>query len=65
MQSQPLYGHNGMQYTLDTGWADLNKSIYPVNDCHEMVQDKKGRIIIAENLRHSFMWVFDPSKMTK
>jgi len=33
--------------------------------CSVICADKKGRIIIAENLRHSFMWVFDPSKMVK
>src|SRR6476646_5269565 len=49
MKTQPLYGHNGMQYSLDTNWADLNKTIYPVNDCHEMVQDKQGRILLLTN----------------
>jgi hypothetical protein len=25
----------------------------------------KKRILIAENLRHSFLWVFDPAKLVK
>ena len=33
--------------------------------CSVICADKKGRIMIAENLRHSFIWVFDPSKMVK
>jgi len=31
--------------------------------CSVICADKKGRIIIAENVRHSFIWVFDPSKI--
>jgi hypothetical protein len=27
--------------------------------------DKNGRIIIAENLRHSFMWVYDPTAVVE
>jgi hypothetical protein len=27
--------------------------------------DKSGRILIAENLRHSMLWVFDPLKLGK
>jgi len=45
----PVYGHNGMRYTLDTSWGQLDSAKYPVKDCHEMVQDKKGRIILLTN----------------
>ena len=38
-----------MTYTLDTAWAKTNASQFPVNDCHEMVQDSKGRIILLTN----------------
>jgi len=43
------YGYNGMQYTLDTAWSQADSSKYPVNDCHEMVQDKRGRILLLTN----------------
>lgn len=43
------YGHNGMQYTLDTAWSKADVTKFPVNDCHEMVQDKHGRIILLTN----------------
>ena len=45
----PIYGHNNMKYTLDTKWGTLDSAKFPVNDCHEMVQDKKGRIILLTN----------------
>jgi peptidylamidoglycolate lyase len=44
-----VYGYNNMRYTLDTAWSRCDKDKYPVNDCHEMVQDKKGRIILLTN----------------
>ena len=44
-----VYGYNGMTYTLDTGWSKANASELPVNDCHEMVQDSRGRIILLTN----------------
>ena len=44
-----IYGHNKMTYTLDTAWSKANASELPVNDCHEMVQDSKGRIILLTN----------------
>jgi len=45
----PVYGHNGMQYRLDTGWSKANPATNPVNDCHEMVQDKQHRILLLTN----------------
>ena len=45
----PVYGHNNMRYRLDTKWGQLDPMRYPVNDCHEMVQDAKGRIILLTN----------------
>ena len=44
-----VYGHNNMTYRLDTSWSKANKAEFPVNDCHEMVQDQKGRIILITN----------------
>jgi hypothetical protein len=44
-----VYGYNNMLYTLDTNWSKANPTQYPVNDCHEMVQDKHGRILLLTN----------------
>ncbi|MEX6689066.1 6-bladed beta-propeller [Danxiaibacter flavus] len=44
-----VYGYNNMSYTLDTAWSKANPTQYPVNDCHEMVQDKHGRIFLLTN----------------
>jgi peptidylamidoglycolate lyase len=44
-----IYGHNEMTYRLDTRWGELNPERTPVNDCHEMIQDTKGRILLLTN----------------
>lgn len=44
-----VYGHNNMRYTLNTSWSKADAEKFPVNDCHEMVQDKNGRLILLTN----------------
>lgn len=46
---EKVYGFNNMKYTLDTGWAKKSSASIGVKDCHEMVQDSKGRIILLTN----------------
>jgi hypothetical protein len=38
------------------GWPDNTAQ------CSVICADSKGRILIAENLRHSFIWVYEPMK---
>jgi peptidylamidoglycolate lyase len=57
----PVYGHNGMRYTLDTSWGQLDSTKYPVKDCHEMVQDKKGRIILLTNETKNNVLIYNKS----
>jgi sugar lactone lactonase YvrE len=57
----PVYGHNNMKYTLDTKWGTLDSSKFPVNDCHEMVQDKKGRIILLTNETKNNILIYNKS----
>ena len=74
------YGGDGKLYMLggrdeDNSWimsydpmiGSLECLGWPENtaQCNVICADKKGRILIAENQRHSFIWVFDPSKMNK
>ena len=56
---QKSYGYNGMLYTLDTAWSKANTQQYPVNDCHEMVQDKQGRILLLTNETHNNVLIYD------
>jgi peptidylamidoglycolate lyase len=56
---QKAYGYNGMLYTVDTGWSKADSQRYPVNDCHEMVQDKQGRILLLTNETHNNVLIYD------
>ncbi|MEO0468280.1 MAG: 6-bladed beta-propeller [Bacteroidota bacterium] len=44
-----VIGHGSHRYKIDLNWGALNASYYPVQDCHEMVQDAKGRILLLTN----------------
>ena len=57
--NQKVYGHNNMRYTLNTSWAKTPPINFPVNDCHEMVQDSKGRIILLTNETKNNIIIFN------
>jgi len=56
-----LIGHNSHQYKLDVNWGALNANYYPVQDCHEMAQDSRGRIILLTNHTKNNVIVYDKS----
>src|SRR5262245_14176018 len=56
-----VYGHNNMKYKLDQAWCKADPIKNPVNDCHEMVQDKSGRIILLTNETKNNIMIFDTS----
>ena len=74
------YGGDGKLYMLggrdeDNSWimsydpmiGSLACLGWPENtaQCNVICEDKNGKILIAENLRHSFIWVFDPLKLDR
>lgn len=44
-----VVGHGTHTYKVDLNWGRLDRSKYPVQDCHEMVIDARGRIILLTN----------------
>jgi len=40
-------GHGNFKYTVDKEWGVQDPAKIPVNDCHEMVLDSKGRILMT------------------
>lgn len=56
---EPVYGHNGLHYRQVKGWGVLDASRVPVNDCHEMVQDQRGRIILLTNETRNNVLIYD------
>ncbi|NDU98567.1 NHL repeat-containing protein [Spirosoma terrae] len=56
-----ILGHNGFRYRIVPGWGVLDAGKNPVNDCHEMVQDAKGRIILLTNETKNNILIYDKS----
>jgi len=56
-----VYGHGNMKYRMNKDWGKLNVSKHPVNDCHEMVQDAKGRIILLTNETKNNILIYNKS----
>jgi peptidylamidoglycolate lyase len=60
-QEEVILGHNNKRYRLNTKWSQLSPEQNPVKDCHEMVQDKQGRIILLTNETKNNVIVYDKS----
>jgi len=56
-----IIGHNSHQYKVNLNWGNLNASQTPVKDCHEMVQDSKGRIVLLTNHTKNNIIIYDKS----
>lgn len=59
--SSPVYGHNGFTYRMDEKWSKLQPKANPVKDCHEMVQDSRGRILLLTNEVKNNVIIYDKS----
>lgn len=64
-KNDPIYGHNDMRYRMNVKWGALNPEKYPVKDCHEMIQDKKGRIILLTNETKNNILIYNKSGKLK
>lgn len=56
-----ILGHDKIRYRLDKAWSKADTMQFPVNDCHEMVQDKLGRIILLTNETKNNVMIYDRS----
>jgi hypothetical protein len=54
-----IYGQNEKRYKLEKDWVKADAATLPVNDCHEMVQDSKGRIVLLTNETKNNVIFFD------
>ncbi|MGJ7029801.1 6-bladed beta-propeller [Niabella hirudinis] len=61
IKNEVVLGHNNKRYRLNTQWSQADVARYPVNDCHEMVQDRKGRILLLTNETKNNVLIYDKS----
>lgn len=56
-----VIGHGNYKYKIDKGWAKIGQNSTPLFNCHEMVQDQKGRLImLGDNVTNNIL-IFDKS----
>ena len=58
-KNETILGHNNKRYRINQRWSQADVSRTPVNDCHEMVQDQKGRIILLTNETKNNVLIYD------
>jgi DNA-binding beta-propeller fold protein YncE len=56
-----LIGHGDFKYQVDMNWGKLNASITPVNNCHEMVIDSKGKLYLLTDEPKNNVIIYDQS----
>lgn len=56
-----IIGHNDHRYRVVEGWGVLDAGRNPVNDCHEMVEDAAGRLILLTNETKNNVLIYDKS----
>ncbi len=56
-----LIGHGEYRYRVDREWGNLDPSKNPVKNCHEMVLDSKGRLIMVTDEVRNNIIIYDKS----
>ena len=56
-----MIGHGDYRYRVHRHWGDLDPGVHPVKDCHEMVMDAKGRLIMIGNHTKNNVLIYDKS----
>ncbi len=58
---QDTIGHGNFKYKVNKEWGVQDPAKVPVKDCHEMVQDKQGRLILFTNETKNNLIYYDQS----
>lgn len=58
---ETILGHGDFRYRVEKGWGDLDPKKHPVKNCHEMVMDKKGRLLMLTDHPQNNMIIYDTS----
>lgn len=56
-----IIGHGGFKYKVERNWAQISANTNPLFNCHEMVQDSKGRLIMIGDHTNNNIMIFDKS----
>jgi peptidylamidoglycolate lyase len=56
-----ILGHGEYTYRLERDWGKLDETKFPVNNCHEMVMDRTGRLILLTDHPKNNILIYDKS----
>ncbi len=59
--SEEVIGHGKFKYRVHQQWGDLDPAKTPVKNCHEMVMDSKGRLIMVGDETQNNILIYDKS----
>ena len=63
---KPTVGHGDFRYKVDKKWGNLDRRANPVQHCHEMVLDSRGRLVVSTvSPRHDVMVYNKDGKLLK
>src|SRR5690606_16218971 len=54
-----IIGHGDFRYRVHASWGDLDPNTTPVRNCHEMVQDSRGRLIMIGDETKNNILIYD------
>lgn len=58
---ETIIGHGNYRYKVHKDWSQVNPSQTPVFNCHEMVMDSKGRLVMITDEVKNNIIIFDKS----
>lgn len=61
MLEDQIIGHGDYRYKVHKAWGNLNPATTPVKNCHEMVMDKKGRLVMITDETKNNIIIYDKS----
>ncbi|MEL6195117.1 MAG: 6-bladed beta-propeller [Bacteroidota bacterium] len=56
---EEILGHGKFRYRVNKSWGNLDPSKTPVKNCHEMVQDSRGRLIMVTDETKNNIIIYD------
>ena len=59
--SDEVLGHGNFRYRAEIAWGKADQARTPVNNCHEMVMDSRGRLIMVTDEPRNNVIVYDRS----
>src|SRR5690606_17574306 len=59
--AEEILGHGDFRYRVHKNWGNLDPSKTPVDNCHEMVMDKKGRLIMVTDETKNNIIIYERS----